>query len=558
MMTENAFYSEKKKWIPALILIYTSAHWFLFIATGRWWQSWLHWNTSNAAFWEFSKQMGRPSVYFIIRFVEAFPGPVYRILTFLMYLASMFFLYGILRNWIHLSPKATFWISAIYAVIPADDMRIMRGAFPYSLGVFLFMAGMYLMSVLLEKGKVERRYRALEWVLFLGAFCALNSTLFFYGIVLLMILFKERSLKKLFVGYADFIMLPVFFYIAKNVFFPVYGYFCDYNMVTVGGIIPALGNTIIADGLMIRRLITNLIEINAKWIAIPILLSVATFVVLNRKIIGEVLLSCIKNQDLNRGLDPDSNSPIKDSIIVLMLGIIILSAALFPYIVVRGSYDIRTRGLDGRDASLVAFGAAMIIYSVVILVFRLRLSLYMFIFIILCGAGYFNVYYLNYQRDHYYQLGFQYHLRQNYDLLYDAYRVVVHPNFDYGDVHQNERALLNGNAVMVFGDKTRYYAYSVEDAMSDEHIQFQKVYPWWNVEDFDLNNRGLDAILEYSAYISYVDTVKMKWYEFTNIEKLNEYLNKDTKMEVYLSGTAEFDEAIVEDIRRQEELERQG
>ncbi len=553
MMKESSFYSEKKKWIPVLTLIYTSAHWFLFIATGRWWQSWLFWNTSKEALWDMTLQQGRPSLYWLMRFVEAFPGPVYRILTFFMFWTCMLLIYGILRNWMNLNRKACFWISALYSVIPAYDFRIIQGAFPYTLGLFLFMAGLFFFSSILVHGHMKWFYRVGLWAIFSFSFASCNSNLCFFGIVLLMIITKEKSIKILFTKYVDFVFLPIIVFIIKNKLFPVYGYFYDYNMVTPRGVVTTIFNTLPAAFLVMKRLLTNMIGINAKWLPMIALAILVGFTIQNFKTIRDAvsLRSGDKPLDMGDGTCLD----IREDIIVFMYGVLILAAGIFAYVEVRGSFDIRTRGLDGRDAILVAFGASMIIYSIVVTLFRPRIAPYIFVFVIMCGIGFFNFYYLFYQRDHYYQLGFRYQLSRNYEEVVDLHKIVVHPNFDYGEIHQDELAQLDGNAAIVFGDKTRYFTYTVEDALNDDRIQMRKEWAWWNVDDFGLQNKEIDAVIEYSAYISLSDSLKMKVLELCNNDKFYEYLKNGTSMEIYYNGTQEFDDAIEFDIQRQKERE---
>lgn len=312
----------------------------LLIVSGRWWDDWCFYNQPNWVSWNVALQLGRPSVYVILKFAKLLPEQGYRIITFFMFYFCMLFLYITLKNWLSISDRGRFWICALYAVIPANDARIVLAVFPYTVGFFFFMAGMSYLSGIIDHEKLAWKERIISWIFFLLGFL-LNSTMCLYAIVLLMIMMKKGI--KGFFRYCDFIILPIVYYLIKNHFFPVYGAYAGYNDVTFGRLLKAVCLILPADIRVIMSLIYNDIIVGRPIIAFAV--GIVVFIVLNFTRLKELILALVWKEDFK--WETDSATGIKENVSILLFGILVLSVGLFPYVTVRQSSQIPTSGVGG-------------------------------------------------------------------------------------------------------------------------------------------------------------------------------------------------------------------
>lgn len=538
--------SGKKKELVFLSLIFFLSQGFLVIASGRWWDDWCLFEQPYQVLKNFAMQMGRPSVIAIIQFTKLFPEPGYRIITFLMFYFSMIFLYRILKEWLDVSDIGSFWICALYSVIPINDARMVLACFPYSISVFFFMAGMCYVIVNFNKGMLDIKRRVLSYLLFIIAF-TMNSALIFYGLVLLMILmklYKDKSLKRV-PQYIDFLILPIAFWIVKNKLFPAYGAYANYNTVTIGGVIAAIKNIIPEDIRIIKAVITNLNTINGNfrtyiWISV-----ILTFAVINRKRIRQLFLDLYfgKNDFQIEKMSSDLvASATKENIVILIMGIISLSAGLFAYIVVRGG-SIATTGLAGRDSTLVALGAAMILQAGCSLLFRSGIWRYLLVVMIMSGIVFFNLQYISYQTDYYRQLGFQFQLEKHSELK-EAKNIVYRAADPMGMVRFYS---LNGNAEMVYGidDKLIMNGFSDTSMLSGDNTYLVESGNY-HMDSYDASYKRLDAIVDYTFNMGYIDTLKLKLLEIFDHQQFEDELHKHTEMDVYLDGSAEYEQILID------------
>lgn len=527
----------KRKELILLSVIYFFSQGMLIFASGRWWDDWCSYNQPTWVIKDMAFRMGRPSAFLITRFAKIMPENGYCIITFFMFYFCMLFLYRILRNWLRFSFSACFWICALYAVIPANDARIMLSVFPYTVGVFFFMAGMSYLSGLLYENQLNWKRRILNLTLFLFAF-ELNSNLCFYAIVLLMILMKEKNIRR-FIGYIDYILLPLVYFIVKLKLFPPYSAYENYNSITLCGIIKAIEYIFPADFYMMKNLLNNYLHIGKVDINFTVII-VAVGIFLNIK---NVICYFIKNGNRYK----DNEIVLKrESMISLIMGIIVLSAGLFAYVAVRQSYSISTVNQNGRDATLVAFGAAMIFYGIVSLLFEKDLAYCFFTSFIVCGIIFFNIYYLSWQQDYYRQLGFRYQLEQHKEID-DAYNI-VYLNNDNGIVNIQSTYVLNANAEIVFENQKKFFmsnplaAALLEDNNALDYLTEKN--SGYHMCDYNLNHKRIDAILQYSFDVDLKDVIKMKVYELINSSRFDSWIQNRSKMTIILDGTVEYEKVL--------------
>ena len=522
-----------------LTAIYFFSHWLLLLVSGRWWDDWCAYNQPIAILKDWSAQLGRPDIFYMFKFVKAMPESGYRILTFFMFYLCLIFFFKLLKNRLALSSEACFWICALYAVIPANDARIMLVIFPYTLGVFFFMTGLYYFSSILYDGSINYwAKRILTWLLFLISF-TLNSNLFFYLIVLLMIYVKEKSIKRVVTKYIDFLLLPIIFYIPKTIFFPPHGMYAGYNSVSPLKLISSLIYIIQADTFLIYQLFLNWLEVGVKWIPIlPIIVLLAVLVSKQKNIVSIIKAIFLKEyppETLSSDNNNENSSACsREHLYIFLTGIIALSIGLYPYIVIRQSYEIHTVNAGGRDSILALFGAAMVVYSLIYFLLKKPLTKYCYIILVICGIVFFNRYYLFYQEDYYRQLGFQYQLSQHQELK-DCLNI-VYLNSDSVPVNFQSVYVLNANAEIVYGNQKRFIVSgfkNAEDILTNRKFQLDLDRPTYHMADYNWGTTNIDAVVNYVFDCHKKDLIKMRFYELTNNNKFEDYIKKQSAMTVY-------------------------
>lgn len=540
----------KKKELLILSLIYLASQGMLLIVSGRWWDDWCFHNQPFWALKLMAMQLGRPTLIAIVKFANFLPEPGYRIITFLMIYFCMLFTYKILRVWLKADARACFWICALYAVIPANDCRIVLAVFPYTIGLFFFMAGLSYLSGVLFRSELAWKNRIISWILFLLSFI-LNSNLCFYAIVLLMILMKENWKLKHCIKYIDYLILPIAFLGLKSHFFPVYGLYAGYNTLTLGKLIGAIKLILPADLFILKSLVSTFITYlsGKRVLVVLVLILIVCLVITCRKKIITCLRKVLKREkqigesfaQREEITEVDLRGNCRNKLGLLIIGIICLSLGLFSYVAVRQYYSISTVGLQGRDATLIALGAAIIIYELVDLLFRKKVQKYLFICAIVGGIIFFNTYYLSYQQDYYRQLGFQYQLSQNKDL--NDCKNIVYLNSDSGIMNIQSFYSLNGAAEDVYGTQDKYImsGFGGLSCFSQEDFEGFVSSGNYHMTDYDITNKEIDAVVEYSLKAGLGDTLKMKIYEMFDKDSFERCIESQTSMNVYYRGTDEFD-----------------
>lgn len=502
-----------------------------------------------------SLDLGRPSTFIIWGINELFPEWVYRYVTFLMFYIDMLFVYDILKIWLNANDEECFWISAMFAVLPANDARIMLCVFPYTFGLFFFLAGTCYFSWQLNKEKIPIINRVLSYSLYILGF-SLNSTLSFYGIVLI-IIYVKKGIREIW-HYIDYCALPIIFYLVKKLFFPAQGGYVGYNEITSVGLLNALKLLVKADIKCIKVLVYNCVHYGNVYLDLLFILILAIYY--NRT----TIFMCFKNdkQAGEHGVEEYHNVQgmvgdlIKNGALILLCGGVALSAGLYPYVVVRQTFDIRTSGPLGRDAVLIALGCSMIYYAVVDCLFQQKAALlkrYVFSFIIVGGVLFFNYHYLAYQWDYYKQLGFQYQVNKHQKEFVNSANIIYLSSDAILD-GLDQIYVLNGNAEMALGDQTRFFMNGFqatkwltqkEEAIEDELNYFVEDSNY-HMSDYDCTNKKVDAIVKYAFNMPVNNAYLAKYYELVNNKTFLDYIADFTSMEVILDGTIAYEACLNE------------
>lgn len=207
---------------------------------------------TDAVFWDGWTIFNAPAVGIASEFREAgygWFGPfliaylsagvwAFHLTTFLAYLGSGFLLLDLLRRVTGLDAWMRFWIVAFFLLFPVNIARIEITTTTHAISHFLFFFAVWLLTRALEQRSVVLRGLALAG--FLLSFF-LNSLVVFYALVIVWTFYLKRNdlvpLRRLIrtvIVHGDIVLLPVIFWIVKNLFFRPYGLFAEYNAIRLG------------------------------------------------------------------------------------------------------------------------------------------------------------------------------------------------------------------------------------------------------------------------------------------------------------------------------------
>lgn len=222
-----------------LTAAYTLAYGLMFFNHGVFWDDWILYNMDHALIIEKFKQLGLICIAHLHILTLSGGVVAYRIVTFTCYLIAAWSLYGIVRE-LNIDRYSRFFLVSFFAFFPVNSARITMITLPYSICYALFFIGFWLTSCYLQSRRTWLRITALT--LLLISFIT-NSLLVFYLIIILYIMNMEQPKKWSFSGwlglvtrYADYLMLPILFWIVKKTYMKPYGSLSGYNNVDAVGI----------------------------------------------------------------------------------------------------------------------------------------------------------------------------------------------------------------------------------------------------------------------------------------------------------------------------------
>lgn len=528
-----------RKYILIITLVYIASQSILLIITGRWWDDWIFYNQTTDDLIKIATETGRISWLFIIKFAKILPEWGYRILTYFMFYFGTLFFYRILKRTLDITDRACCIISCIYIIIPANDARIMLCVFPYTIGLYFFLFGFYLLTFIVDSNREKKLFlRIVDLILFWLSYI-LNSNLVLYSIPLLYIVTHEQSLKRI-TKYIDYILLPVVFYFGKRMFFTPYGGYEGYNEVSIDGILNGVIKIFPADIIVMVRIVYKLI----CYAAVPVVI----IVLMNYKKIWKSIVF-IKEKKLNliRKVGFFDKVTERKLVKLLVVGFLVLSAGLFAYVAVRGSCNIYIKGLEGRDATLVPLGASIIIYALIeiLFIFNKNITKYIYILIIMCGVIHFNSWYLLYQSDYYSKIGFQYQLAQHKELSKSQNIIYISEN--EGVLNDTAFYVLNANAEIAYGDQKRLIMNGFKNAklLQDNRLNYFVESGNYHMMDYDTTYKQIDAVIKYLSPISSIDALKLRVYESFRTKKFRKWIEKNCKISVIMAGTDEYNRLLI-------------
>lgn len=535
---------EDQKYIRLITLFYFFSHFALLILTGWWWDDYCLFFSSQSALKNMALDLGRPSLYFVISLGRLLPASAFRIATFFIFYINALLLYRILSKFFFINRIYATLIVLLYITFPANDVRALSCIFPYILGYFLFMVASYMLISYLRKEKNnEFIVRGLILALFFISFTT-GSNLVFYAIPLCYILYYLISIKKDAFSiwkYSDFFAVPVVYFLLKNYFFPLGGEYkyIDYNVITLKRLELAVRNLIPSMHDVLRSAISLLFDRFYVAVLLVVVFS-----------LWYVYIKSKNNNFLSEYMEKEGCLTIKDYLFILLIGIFILSLAIFPYLAV-GRASISLAGLQGRDSLLVPLGAVLVLFSLVELLFRKWSKPLIYSMMIFCGVCHFNRYYLAYQQDYYKLLDFSHKVKENKEILSGKKNALFFPDKPTSIVDTVNVYSLTYNLSKVFNDESRFvmtkdgFKYYFHDDHSVNYMVSCGVY---GMSDYKIRaDRKIDVILRYLNGPSIGETFKLKILELFNRKVFeNRLFNGKSKLEILLPGSKDFDSCINE------------
>ena len=510
---------DTKKSILIITIVYILAHFFLLIISGCWWDDWTFMSHDLEYVNMVASQSGRPEWNLLIPLCWSSFNNGRVIIFFLYYLISIF-LFISLNNSKLLNTNESLIITLLFTVIPVNDARLLISNFPYAVGLFLFYLALMLF-IKWNNGSKNTIYRLLILLLFLMSFI-LNSLLAFYYIIFVYLFIldyknnKEESIiKKIIISiknvlfkYLDFFVLPFVFFIGNKLLFPVTdSEFAGRSSISLKGLLKCIKYIPLSIIEIGKDIFSSFINCLSYWPVIVICIAAVAFIIFK-----------IRNDKRNN-----------DSLWMILYGILALILGIFAYVEVRGS-SLSSIGVKGRDTILVPFGLSIIIFGLASLFNKKIKTIIISLFIIL-GVFSFNLLYIEWQKDYYYQLSmenlFNNDVIKNNDTFFLA-------DLNESNIEGQRYYSLNINANHVFNDETRLFIPKVSNLYilrSKKDIDIAKEVLNYShmMRDYNPDDYNLDAVLVYENNLDCIDVVKLKYLElFDETRFISEIRNKGT------------------------------
>lgn len=222
-----------------IALVYSLAWVPLLVNRGLYWDDWVSLGRTPADLVQGILELGQPLavLVFVPLLSLPLPGLVGHAIVFLAYLASTLLLHAILRRLPGLRRMDALVASLTFALLPANYARIALADLMYGLSLLAFLAATWLLIRFIDQGGLARRVAAL--VLYAVSFYTASLLVLFVVPVLLAALLLWRSdrgsLPSLALRHADFLILPVAYWLLKAAFFTPFGAYAGYNSLSLEG-----------------------------------------------------------------------------------------------------------------------------------------------------------------------------------------------------------------------------------------------------------------------------------------------------------------------------------
>lgn len=526
---ENNSRLNKKNYL-IICIVYCLAHWMLLVVSGMWWDDWCSYGLSSSQGDQANLQLGRPDGILLSRILELLPNGSNRVIVFVLYFLVSIMLYYIIVQGFKICEKKALWTTFLFISLPINDARIMGSTFTYSVGLFLFISGFF---TLVRMYRNETRKRFIHSVLSLALFLAsfiLNSNLVFYvAIIIPFIIWKNGGAKNVF-KFSAFFLLPFVFFGVKNLCFPPSGTYAGYNEVTFDKLLYAIKYFSFADIFVLRKVASTITTqcfrnqhgVNVFCIIGICVLIMAYVFILYRK----------RERKTIWKTEWKDKKTILPNILMLSSGVIILSAALFPYVVVRQSWKIGINMALGRDSVLAGFGIALIISSVISIIDINRLGSLIISIVVFLGIISLNMLYVSYQTDYYRHLGLQSELKRNEQLRdVGTIEFITDQPSELGGFYT-----LNVNAEIAYGNQKHFIMNPSEKMWLEEknREQLRRFVnsPIYHMMEYKIGDGSIDARMYFHTDIDFVKTLQLKVMQLFSFDDFNNQIIELSHMDV--------------------------
>ncbi len=508
-------------------------HFTMVFINGGWWDDLKFGVCSYPDIRDHFMSAGRFIAYYMLGLIYWMPLWLQHFSVIIINILTAFFIYSVLKRvfkCFDIGDRAALFAAGLYNLVPVNDSRIMECVFPYTLCILLFWIASYLMMIQNERnGGKKISLRILSFALFLLSFST-NSLLVFYcvpvGILFMIIANEELSGGRSFTAsikrwlkYADYCILPFAFFVGKKLVMPPTGIYDDYNTVTMDRCINAiriLPKAIIYDFAMILRNWLNIFR-EWRWTTALIVLIL-------------ILFFCRRDKYIS-----DSVSVTK-SIAGAVAGLIVFTAGLFPYVVIRQN-PVETIGFDGRDSVLLGLGFAITVCFAMKLI---RMPEWVNMAVITCclvlAFIHFGSWYLRYQEGTYEQQALKEMWLNGGDTKEPGEYIYINTGVDKitgRDIHAyqgfKKQVFWTMSAISneVYGDTGRMYYTSPDefDYLEDR----SKLMPYikditYCVDEFDPTHKEINGIIYAESDITASECILLKYYELMGDERFKEML----------------------------------
>ena len=479
------------KVILLISLLYTIAFGLILFNKGLFFDDWVHFNQSFSTRLNEFKESGvllyLPAYLYTFTFGKSIIFG--RILIFFSFLLSAFLLYLILKKIKEIDSNSRLFIILFFTLFPLNFARIAWCTFFYSFCYLLFYLGFWLISVYLERKLLFIRILALV-ILFFSL--TTNSLLVFYAVPILYIFYYEKnntkgflSLIKKMLKYADFILLPIFFWIIDNFFFKPYGMYTTYNKIGLNDIFLFPKFSVIA----FKNCFIYIIDKSSK------ILYSYTFIIIATSLILFLFLKYLymyykENQ--------------RKDLWLLFFGVIAFLIAVLPYFVVGKMPDSfksisRHQLLFPLGLSFILYYGLKIFFNLLRINHRIKFFIYSLIIVFFIATNFFA--YLEFQKDYFKQISMIENIesseiiKNNTTFLFKDNTLDL--NAQQRDIGFDE---YNGMMKLVFKDETRFGVDDTFGYNSPAYLQEYINRPQYNFSEYKPKFPDYTVIIDYGKY----------------------------------------------------------
>lgn len=338
-------------------------HGLLLFNDGIYWDDWLSITTLKDKNWSVIRaaglERGVPFDSYFIWFFSRFQNIEFAqsLFAFLFILLASVLVYAICNQVGVLTRTDSLWIALIHLVYPAFQTRVLLSTTNYLFYYMLFLGGVFLALKSQDRDSIWRfGLRIGAYCLFLISFSLSSLLVFYFGFLLLFVLYtrqvkafsKREMLTRFLPRNLDFLLLPFLFWFAKEIIFPRYGLYTNYNQFNF-----SVKNILTNCFYFLKNSIYGqLIGAFQQLIDVPALTLLWILAILRG-------VSFLKQSKQINSIKP---------IHLFLYGVFLLGLGIFPYTVVGLSPSMT--GWDTRHSLLVGLPAAILIVATARMVFN--------------------------------------------------------------------------------------------------------------------------------------------------------------------------------------------